>query len=126
MPSRVAFHACYKWFPDQKCNLPISAINQGSGLGVLTAGIAIPLITAHWGWRANFTAMAIVGLLWTLVWLIFGAEGRIVGNGADAGTATAADATRRLRYRVLLSDPTVLGGVIQNFMAFWGLALTLT
>jgi len=122
----VAFHACYKWFPDQKRNLPISVINQGAGIGVLTAGIAIPLITAHWGWRANFTAMAVIGLLWALVWLILGAEGRIVGNGAVADTATAADATRRLSYRVLLSDPTVLGVLFQNFIAFWGLALTLT
>lgn len=123
----LAFHACYKWFPDARRNLPVSVINQGSGIGVLTAGILIPSITLHWGWRANFTAMAIVGLVWALVWLIVGAEGPIVGNGNEAGAGRgAAVAGQRLPYGVLLSDPTVLGVLVQNFMAFWGLALTLT
>ncbi len=98
---------------------------------MLTAGIVIPWITLNWGWRANFTAMAVVGLVWALVWLIVGAEGPIVGNGngddAGAGAERAAAVTaRRLPYRVLPSDPTVLGVLVQNFMAFWGLALTLT
>ncbi len=123
----LAFHACYKWFPDARRNLPVSLINQGSGIGVLTAGILIPSITLHWGWRANFTAMAIVGLFWALVCLIVGAEGPIVGNGDEGSNEKAgAAAARRLPYRVLLSDTTVLGVLTQNFMAFWGLALTLT
>jgi MFS family permease len=122
----LAYHACYKWFPDARRNLPVSVINQGSGIGVLTAGILIPSITMYWGWRANFTVMAIIGLAWALLWLIVGAEGPIVGNGETAGADKAAAATRRLSYRLLLSDPTVLGVLVQSFMAFWGLALTLT
>lgn len=122
--SPIAFHACYKWFPDSKRNLPISVINQASALGLLIAGIGIPLITARWGWRANFVVMAIVGVVWGALWLVFGAEGNI--KSAVPTDATHPMGERRLPYRSLLTDPTVLGIFIMHFMAFWGLALTLT
>jgi MFS family permease len=124
--SPVAFHACYKWFPDAKRNLPISVINLGSSIGLLMAGFSVPLITAHHGWRFNFVVMAVVGVGWGLLWLVFGAEGKIVGDGAAASPGKTAALTRRLPYRVLLTDPTVWGVWVLHFMAFWGLALTLT
>lgn len=124
--SPVAFHACYKWFPDAKRNLPISVINLGSSIGLLVAGFSVPLITAQHGWRFNFVAMAIVGAVWGVLWLVFGAEGRIVGDGRATGASPSATLTRRLPYRVLFADPTVWGVWVLHFMAFWGLALTLT
>lgn len=122
--SPVCMHACYKWFPDAKRNLPVSVINLGAGVGVLMAGIGMPLITAAWGWRANFTAMALAGLVWGLLWLAFGAEGGLVGETAAA--PGAADPTRRIPYRTLLRDPTVVGVIVLHFVAYWGLALSLT
>jgi MFS family permease len=122
----VVVHACYKWFPDAKRNLPVSVINLSSALGLLIAGIAVPLITAQWGWRANFVVMAAIGLLWGLLWLIFGAEGNIKAEK----TATAANVNsgneHRIPYRSLLRDPTVWGVFVLHFVAFWGFALTLT
>ncbi|MEJ8848364.1 MFS transporter [Variovorax rhizosphaerae] len=123
----VAYHACYKWFPDSKRALPVSVVNQGAAVGVLMAGVLIPLITVHWGWRASFLVMAIAGGVWVMVWLVFGAEGRVVDDASTAGGATTtAGAARRLPYRMLLGDPTVIGVLAMNFMAYWGLALTLT
>ena len=122
--SPIAFHACYKWFPDAKRNLPISVINQASALGLLIAGICVPLVTARWGWRANFVIMTGVGLIWGLAWLVWGAEGRIKAD--DATPASRPAVTRPLPYGTLLKDPTVWGVFIMHFMAFWGLALTLT
>ncbi|BAO28327.1 MFS transporter [Sulfuritalea hydrogenivorans] len=125
--SPVAFHACYKWFPDHKRNLPISVINLGSGLGLLVAGIGMPLITANWGWRANFIAMAIVGVVWGVSWLIFGAEGNVVTDTAlNAGAMDGRGKPGRLPYGVLLRDSTVVGVIVMHFVAYWGLALTLT
>ncbi len=126
--SPIAFHACYKWFPDAKRNLPISVINQASALGLLIAGIGVPLVTARWGWRANFAIMTGIGLVWGLVWLIFGAEGNIQ-TARPAKTNRPADPQtiqQRLPYGLLLRDPTVWGVIVMHFMAFWGLALTLT
>ncbi|MEI8156007.1 MAG: MFS transporter [Burkholderiales bacterium] len=125
--SPIAFHACYKWFPDAKRNLPISVINQGSALGLLIAGVAVPLITARWGWRANFVVMTAIGLVWGIIWLIFGAEGKITSDRAAALDSTGGDlGGRRLPYSRLLKDSTVWGVFAMHFMAFWGLALTLT
>jgi MFS family permease len=124
--SPVSFHACYKWFPDAKRNLPISVINQFSAMGLLVAGILIPLITMRWGWRANFLIMAGVGPAWALAWLVWGAEGQVDAARPAKAVGRKEGMTQYIPYGVLLRDPTVLGIFIMHFVAFWGLALALT
>lgn len=120
----VAVHACYKWFPDDKRNLPVSILGQGATLGLLLAGFAIPVVTAHWGWRANFVVLGVTGGVWLVLWLMFGAEGTIGNQPAAQGRAE--DGAARLPYARLLADRTVLGNFLLHFVAYWGLALTLT
>ncbi len=122
----VASHAIYKWFPDKKRNLPIAVINQGSSLGLLIAGVTVPVISATWGWRANFTALAIVGVVWCVLWLLFGKEGRIDAGSNERGKATATTTVGPTPYSVLLRDPTVLSLIAIHFVAYWALSLTLT
>ncbi|MDK3023151.1 MFS transporter [Cupriavidus taiwanensis] len=119
----VAVHACYKWFPDDKRAVPVAFFSQGGSIGLLLAGIAIPLITAHWGWRANFYVLSAVGLGWVLLWIALGREGAIGSRPARGTPETGGD---RVPYRRLLSDPTVLACFLLHFVAYWGLALTLT
>ncbi|MBS0452647.1 MAG: MFS transporter [Proteobacteria bacterium] len=119
----VAVHACYKWFPSERRNVPVTVFSQGAGVGLLLAGIGIPLITEHWGWRANFYLLAIVGIAWAVLWLVFGGEGKI---GAENATAGAGSHQPPLPYRRLLLDRTVLGCFLLHFVAFLCLALTLT
>lgn len=71
--SPVAVHALYKWFPDEKRNLPVAVLYQGSAFGLLVAGLGIPVVSAHWGWRANFLVLAALGALWCVAWLALGA-----------------------------------------------------
>lgn len=123
--SPVTNHACYKWFPDHKRNLPISVINLGSMLGLLLAGVSMPWITAQWGWRANFTVMAVIGAAWGVLWLVFGAEGK-VRTRAPTGVARQAVTLDRVPYAALFRDTTVIGVILMHFVAFWGMALTLT
>lgn len=120
----VAVHACYKWFPSDRRNVPVTVFSQGAGVGLLLAGIGIPLITEHWGWRANFYLLAIVGIVWAVLWLVFGGEGKI--GASSSGTADAAGQQARLPYRQLLLDKTVLGCYLLHFVAYLCLALTLT
>jgi MFS family permease len=117
----VAVHALYKWFPNDKRNVPISIVAQGSTVGMVAAGILIPLISANWGWRANFVALAVIGCVWAFVWLALAEEGK--EDGADAGVATEAVA---FSYANLLFDRSVLGCAITHFVGYWSLALTLT
>lgn len=64
----ISVHALYKWFPHEKRNLPVSVINQGASIGLLLAGLAVPLITREWGWRANFFVLAAGSLVWAIAW----------------------------------------------------------
>ena len=115
----VAVHALYKWFPNDRRNLPISIVAQGSTVGMVAAGILIPLISAKWGWRANFVALAVIGCLWALIWLVVAEEGE--EDSEDAGADSVA-----LSYAHLLFDRSVLGCAITHFVGYWSLALTLT
>jgi MFS family permease len=115
----VAVHALYKWFPNDRRNLPISIVAQGSTVGMVAAGILIPLISATWGWRANFVALAVIGCLWALIWLAVAEEGE--EDNEDAGADSVAPS-----YAHLLFDRSVLGCAITHFVGYWCLALTLT
>jgi MFS family permease len=117
----VAVHALYKWFPNDKRNLPISIVAQGSTVGMVAAGILIPAISAAWGWRANFVVLAVIGCVWTLVWLAVAEEGK----EESADTGLAADSVT-FSYASLLFDRSVLGCAITHFVGYWSLALTLT
>jgi sugar phosphate permease len=65
--SPVALHALYKWFPDEKRGLPAAVLYQGSALGLVIAGLAIPLVTARCPQvacsreHAGYAARALVG-----------------------------------------------------------------
>jgi len=126
----IAIHACYKWFPDERRNLPVSVFQQGAVFGMVVAGIAVPWIDATWGWRANFVVLAALGLAWAILWLVAGREGpldvRATKSSAPDGAVDAAGAGKRIRYRVLLSDRTVVCIIALHFAAFLTLALVLT
>ncbi|MFD1554993.1 MFS transporter [Paraburkholderia silviterrae] len=116
----VAIHAAYKWFPPAKRILPVSLFGAGAAFGLLLAGVGVPLISQHWGWRANFSLLFVSGLVWAAVWLKFGKEGAI-------DDAPAAGAVReRVPYRVLLTDPTVLASMLMLFVSYWAIVLIFT
>ena len=116
----VAVHAVYKWFPPSKRILPVSLFVAGGSLGLLGAGVLVPLVTRHWGWRTNFIMMCIIGVVWSIIWMAFGKEGRL----DEAATSTGSQAT--VPYRRLLSDRTVLGSMLLQFASYWGVALGFT
>jgi MFS family permease len=118
----IAVHALAKWFPDNRRNLPIAIVAQGSAIGLIAAGIVMPLITAKWGWRANFLVLAAIGCVWAVIWLA------VTGEGAQdrAADADAASEGVVLPYSQLLFDRSVLGCAITHFVGYWSLALTLT
>jgi MFS family permease len=124
----VSVHAVFKWFPDRHRNLPVAIINQGAAVGMILAGLAIPLITKHWGWRTNFFLLGAIGAVWCVLWLCFGREGtldeapRPAATNADAGAAAAL----RQPYFKLLTDRSVLCVFLLCFVAYWLLGQTIT
>ncbi|MFC9270029.1 MFS transporter [Streptomyces zhihengii] len=126
----VAVHALYKWFPARRRALPSALYVIGSGMGVFVAAPVLTyLIDAH-GWRAAFWALAGVGALWALLWLLIGREGPLgaqpaapdtAREGAAASPGTAAP--RPGGYRAFLRSRTWWGGAVGGFGAYWTVAL---
>ena len=118
----VATHAIYKWFPDSLRGLPTAIIAQGSALGVIIAVPALNWIIVNYSWHWAFGALGVVGLLWAVLWLIFGREGTLV----DPPVRHAAGGGERVPYRYLLTCPSIVAACCAGFASYWGLALGLT
>jgi ACS family hexuronate transporter-like MFS transporter len=67
------FPACIKtvaeWFPKRERALATGIFNSGTNLGNAAAALAVPAITALFGWRAAFISTGLLGFLWLAVWL---------------------------------------------------------
>lgn len=116
----VAVHAIYKWFPDEKRTLPTAVLSQGSAFGVILAVPSLNWLIVNHSWHAAFGALGIVGVLWSLAWLLLGKEGPLVPS------AEAARDEVRIPYARLLTSPTFIGCCAATFGAYWALSLGLT
>ncbi len=120
--SPVATHAIYKWFPDSLRAMPTAVVAQGSAIGVV---IAVPLlnwIIVHHSWHLAFGALGVAGLLWAVLWFLFGREGPLI----DAPVISAANGGGHIPYRRLFACPSILAVSCVGFASYWGLALGLT
>ena len=118
----VATHAVYKWFPDSLRGLPTAIIAQGSALGVIIAVPVLNWIIVNYSWHWAFGALGIVGLVWAVLWIIFGREGTLV----DPPVSDGGGSNDRVPYRYLLTCPTIVAACCAGFASYWGLALGLT
>ncbi|MBS0445231.1 MAG: MFS transporter [Proteobacteria bacterium] len=117
----VAVHACYSWFPNEKRNMPISLFTQGGALGLLLAGLVVPLVNLRWGWRAAFIGLAAFGLIWALVWMLVGREGPLdASRSGDSGAGHGQSLWRVVR------DRTTWGTILMHFVSYWSTAGALT
>lgn len=118
----VANHALYKWFPDSLRAVPTAVVAQGSAVGVVVAVPVLNWIIVHHSWHWAFGAIGMAGLLWSILWFLFGREGTLV-DPPVTGQVAAAD---HLPYRDLLTCPTIVAACCAGFASYWGLALGLT
>jgi MFS family permease len=116
----VAAHAIYKWFPDEKRTLPTAILSQGSAFGVILAVPALNWVIVNHSWHYAFGVLGVVGLIWTLTWLVMGKEGPLVHTAA----MTTADPV--IPYARILTSRTFLGCCAATFGAYWALSLGLT
>src|SRR5262245_31859384 len=57
-----------EWFPRSERALATGIFNAGTNVGAIVAPIAVPLITAAWGWRAAFIVTGATGFIWLVAW----------------------------------------------------------
>ncbi|GGR96807.1 MULTISPECIES: MFS transporter [Streptomyces] len=116
----MSMHALYKWFPADRRGLPSALQIGGAALGTMVAAPAVTGLISAFGWRSAFLALAVLSLVWALAWWRAGHDGPY----GETGRATAEASGRRLPYRRLLLNGTVLGSIAGAFGGSWALALS--
>lgn len=59
------------WFPKRERALAIGIFNSGSNIGAVLAPLAVPILTAHFGWHSAFLFTGSLSLTWAIIWSIF-------------------------------------------------------
>jgi MFS family permease len=112
----LALHACYKWFPNDRRNLPSAVIFQGVTAGLLLSGPLLTYVVVKWSWHAAFFTLGCASLVWMVLWFFIGAEGSVAD---EKKSASANAASVKIPYRVLLSDRTFLANMLLYWTTYW-------
>jgi MFS family permease len=125
----LAQHACYKWFDNAHRNVPNTIVQQGASAGLMLAGPILSYLIVRYDWHRAFFALGIVGVVWTLAWLVIGRDGT-VGSTSDAVDAAALPAnesgTTSFLYRHLLLNKTFIGVLFIYFVEYAVISLAFT
>lgn len=129
----LANHSAQSLFPAEKRALASGVVTAGSSLGPLVMAPILTWIIVQWDWHTAFGVIAAAGLVWAVLWLIFGGSST-VERKAKAGAAAAAkaavkaakakdDEPANVPYRVLLGTATIIGIAALNFFSYWSTSL---
>ncbi|PPS90646.1 MFS transporter [Streptomyces sp. MH60] len=117
----MSMHALYKWFPPERRGLPSALQIGGAAIGTLVSAPVLTWLITDFGWRSAYAVLAVVSLLWALVWRRTGHDGPY----DETRPPRAADPrpVKHLPYRRLLLTGTTVGSIAGAFGAAWALAL---
>jgi MFS transporter, ACS family, hexuronate transporter len=59
------------WFPQRERALATGIFNSGSNVGAVIAPLAVPILTAWFGWHAAFLFTGSLSMLWAIIWAFF-------------------------------------------------------
>ncbi len=66
----ASIKAVAEWFPAKERALATGIFNAGTNVGVIVAGLSVPWITVHFGWRWAFVIIGSLGFAWLTLWLL--------------------------------------------------------
>lgn len=119
----VAQQATLSWFPNDKRNLPGALITIGITLGVIISSPSLSWMIQHHGWRSALWVLAGIGVVWAVLWALFGADSP---RARATATTKAADAAApQVPYRKIFASRTWIGTTLAYFMSYWSVALML-
>lgn len=59
------------WFPKKEVGRAVGFVNAGQPLGAAIAAPIVGFVGLYFGWRISFIIIALLGLIWVTLWLIF-------------------------------------------------------
>ena len=66
----ASIKAVAEWFPAKERALATGIFNAGTNVGVILAGLSVPWIAVHLGWRWTFVIIGSLGFAWLTLWLL--------------------------------------------------------
>lgn len=121
----LAQHACYKWFDNAQRNVPNTIVQQGASAGLMLAGPILSYLIVRYDWHMAFLALGVVGLAWTVLWLVIGRDGP-VGAASHAPGVPHDGAGETIAYRHLLLNRTFMGVLFIYFVEYAVISLAFT
>ncbi|MGI5127824.1 MFS transporter [Pseudonocardia sp. CA-107938] len=111
----MSLTSVHGWFAPADRALPSNVVAAGSALGPVVAAPALAWVIVEFGWRWAFGVLGIVGLVWSLAWLLLGSDGPFAGHRPAERPAE----TTVVPVRTLLLSSTFAAAVIGGFGNFW-------
>lgn len=65
----AAIKTVSEWFPKKERSFATGVFNAGANVGIIITAVCVPIIIAHWGWRASFIVTGAIGTLVLFWWL---------------------------------------------------------
>ena len=116
-----AYEAAHSWFESRQRNVPTAIIIQGTAVGYLLGAPILTHVIISYGWRYAFLLCSVLGVIWIVAWLMFGADGPISLHAQNATGAAQA----RVPWMSLWFDRTMIGSYIVGFGSYWMIGLSI-
>ena len=65
----AAIKTVSEWFPKKERSFATGIFNAGANVGIIVTAVCVPIIIAHWGWRASFIVTGAIGIFVLFWWL---------------------------------------------------------
>ncbi len=109
------------WFPRRERALATGIFNSGSNIGAVLAPLAVPVLTAHFGWHSAFLFTGSLSLSWAIIWVLFYREPeehpRLSGEELQLIRSDPEQAgVRRVPYAVMLTRRATWAFLLGKFL----------
>ncbi|MFC9762889.1 MFS transporter [Rhodococcus jostii] len=128
-PSGPLTHtATFSWHPPAKRALPGALLAGSASLAKIVVAPALALVTVSWGWRAALICLAILGVLWCVLWVPTWSEGPYIRSGKGHGaTESGTDADEpAVPWIRIFRTPTFLSCMLLIMTIYALVAIVLT
>lgn len=128
----VLMHGVYKWFPEKKGATPAALASSGVTLGIVAFAPVLAWVIGQFGWQTAFAVLAIVGLVWSVFWVIAGKEGPYSSRKAEqeiegiAPDAKPVPLEVKVPYLRTILSPSWIFAVLASFFGYWTFTLAMS
>ncbi|WP_406164432.1 MFS transporter [Streptomyces sp. NBC_00996] len=122
----IATHAAFAWYPNRQRSLPSALINVAGTLGVVITAPLLAFVIHDFGWHRAFFSLFAIGMVWVVIWGLFGQDGPMAATtSADAAPSADRADEPAVPYRRILFTGSWFGAFASAFASYWTIALGL-